>query len=238
VERRQPTAAEHIAGSLPLTEPELRQALAEAEAAGTLRCAVCGLRLSLEEVRLIRRPVGMRWATLTVHPACLQRPAAVQPPSPPAIPPAAETEAGRASIGCLEVSPHLPVLVLDVGAAADVWQALEQLGLGEAVPCTEEHGQLGSTVRALRVLFPDLVVFDGRLLELSVGWEGPSVVRYSLLGPGGEWQARGPAEASHLPERAELANWFVALWYTEETPQPLAALLLPPGTARRLHALR
>ena len=59
-----------VTGAFLLTEPELRTALQGAEADGVLRCSVCGGRLRVEEVHLLRKPLGHRWATFTVHREC------------------------------------------------------------------------------------------------------------------------------------------------------------------------
>lgn len=69
-ERDQIAAFTARSGAFLLTEPELWAALQGAEADGLLRCSICGSRLRVEEVHLLRKPLGHRWATFPVHREC------------------------------------------------------------------------------------------------------------------------------------------------------------------------
>lgn len=220
-------------GPLPLTEPELRQALEQAEADGLLQCAVCGARLRVDEARIVRRRLPQRWATLTAHAACAEALPPEAPPTPSPVfvdPPQIRPEV-RATVGHLETTPGVPVLVFDFPVEEAVWQALDQVGLGDAASCAETDRSVGWEVSAVHSLFPDVPVLDGRSLTLAVTRGRADV--YFNLGSGGVAIAAQAAPGSAVLPRGGTSDHFVALLYADQSAggpdQPLVGLALNPA---------
>lgn len=193
-ELRKMLALSRDAGRFVLSEPELQAELAEREAAGTLRCAVCGQTLAAHDAGFWRQRLDHRWATLPVHRTCLtdvapwpgpctgagQRDADPVAPAAKAEAPAPDSVPLRAMRGRLAGRIPLGAVVLQYPGEDTALDALIRLGLGDAVPAQDFDPVHGRAVRAVHALFPDTPVFPTTHVEVRVQAATASTLRVAV----------------------------------------------------------
>lgn len=236
------------AGPYVMSEPELRAELAEAEAAGRLRCSLCGGSLQAEAATLVRRPLGHRWATLPVHPECAHHlPPASLPPAGLSVPVAAPQvaagpglAAGGATadvrpgrLGRLAGRQALAAAVLEHEDEEAALVTLDALRPPGQPPCGDFDPGHGPRVRAVHGLHPDLPVYLvpdlGVQARLPPGGVAGDFVEFVVRARGRTIPARAPAEGLEAFTQAARAGPCVVMLFAARTPagpdRPVAALL-------------
>ncbi len=130
-----------------------------AAAAGRLRCGRCGVALRLDQVRLVRRRLPHRWATLPLCAACAETPppAAGPPVDPGPAPGPAGQAAPLARLGRFLGRAPLGVVALEASAATAAAGEAE-LGVTRCAPAEDFDPGIGPTVRALHQHYGDVTV--------------------------------------------------------------------------------